>query len=133
MPIPMAPKNLYVNRTSSYSIIRWDKVIQNIGVSPNYIPQYTDVIAYHVYKTENPAALVWNPLKTIITTDNFSDTDIFCIDFAPGNCLYKVCAENADGIGLCATTFGIIKSPDEVITVYPALWDASLWDVDVWG
>jgi hypothetical protein len=133
MAVPRAPENLFINRNSSYSVIRWDKVIQDIGNDPDYIPGYTTVTAYYVYKTENPALADWTLLKKVITDDNFVDKDVFYIDFAPGNYLYRVCAENVDGIGPCAISYGIIGNPDEVIITQPCKWDVGLWDVCIWG
>lgn len=133
MSIPQAPTNLFVNRNSNYSVIRWDKVLQDIGDAPNYIPQYTTIIAYYVYKTSNPAALNWTFVKKIITNDNYSDKDIFCLDFTPGNFLYKVYAENSDGIGLVAISFGIAGNVQTIVTVQSCLWDIGYWDECLWA
>lgn len=130
MAVPQAPRNLFINRNANYAIVKWSKVIQDIS-NP---PQYTNVIRYYVYKTSNPALLNWGTPQAIITTgDKYADKDVFWIDFAPGNYLYRVCAENADGIGPCAISYGIIGNPDEIITTIPCKWDVGKWDKCVWG
>jgi hypothetical protein len=133
MAVPQAPKNLFINQTPNYSVVRWDKVIQDIGSSPNYIPAYTKVTSYSVYKTDNPSMNNWVLLSTITSTDNFGDVDAFYIDFIPGNYIYKVCASNIVGMGPCASSFGILGNPQAIITTQPGLWDVSLWDASVWG
>jgi len=128
--LPQAPKNLFINRNNDYAVVRWDKVVQDVSDPP----EYTQVIKYYIYKTSNPALLNWGiPVKEITTDDNYVDKDVFWIDFNAGNYLYKICAENAIGMGTCAISYGIIGNPDEVMITFPCLWDSGLWDVCVFG
>lgn len=124
MAKPRAPENFFVNRTSSQAILVWDKVVKDLDLD------YTTVTAYYVYRTLNPARRDWQLLKKVITNDKFVDKDVFCIDFSPANYLYRICAENAEGIGPCAVSYGIISTVQEIVTPTEALWDVALWGVD---
>ena len=130
MALPKAPKNFYVNRRSDISVLVWDKVIKDVEQN------YTNVIAYHVYRTANPARREWEKLHVIITPDSFGDIDTFFIDFDPGNFLYRVCPENSEGIGNCAVSYGLVQViPDEEVEVDNYLiwndptrkWNQKLW------
>jgi len=127
--LPQAPRNLIVNRRDDITVLVWDKVIQDVDDPP----QYTDVIAYYVSRTGNPARRDWDLLKIIITTDPFNDIDTFYIDYAPGNYLYRVCAENAIGIGPCAIEYGIISVTEQDIEIGPCLWDEGKFDECLWA
>ena len=126
---PQAPNNLIVNRRNDITVLVWDKVIQDVDDPP----QYTDVIAYWVYRTGNPARRDWELLKRIITIDPYGDIDTFFIDFDPGNYLYRVCAENSIGIGPCTVSYGIISIAEQDIGVTPCKWDVGKWDECYWG
>ena len=127
---PKAPTNLFVNLTQTYAVVVWDKVIKDLD------NVYTDVIAYHVYRTLNPAlkADSWQFLRKITSSDGFNDKDVCFIDFSAKNknYLYRVCPENSVGIGPCAISYGIIGSGEPVDIDNYLIWNVGKWNQKLW-
>jgi len=128
MAKPKKPENFYINRSGSAAILVWDKVVKDIDQN------YTNIVGYYVYKTANPNGIEWgNPIYFVETPDNFVDPDVFYIDYAPENVLYRVCAYDGIEIGECAISYGIISEGDITTIPEPCRWDVGLWDVCLWG
>lgn len=127
MSIPKAPQNVFVNLTNNYAIIVWDKVIKDIDNN------YTKILAYYIYKTDNPSKREWTLLKKIVSKDEFDEVDTFYIDFSAKNqnYLYKICAENDEGVGLCSVSYGVISS-GEILEFSCAKWDFGKFDENFW-
>jgi len=125
---PKAPTNLFVNLTASDAVICWDKVVKDIT------NLYTKITAYYVYRSDNPANRGWKFLKKITSKDGFTEVDTFIIDYSAANknYMYKVCPENASGIGPCAVSYGIIGKGEPIDIDNYLIWDQGMWDQKFW-
>jgi len=129
MAKPKAPTNFYINRYPTFNVLVWNSVVKDLDQN------YTRILAYNIYRTQNPAGKDWVPLKTWTLADpnNYNDPHIEWIDFSPGEFLYRVCAVNAEGEGDCAISYGIIGEGGLPIIPTPCLWDVGLFDQCLWG
>ena len=129
---PQVPTNLFINLTDNYTVICWDKVVKDIENT------YTTITAYYVYKSNNIANRNWKILRKITSKDVFNEVDTFCIDWEAnnGNYIYKVCPENAVGIGACAVSLGIIGSVEPIDLSFNVdnylIWNQGKWDQKLW-